>query len=212
MNVSVMAVTSAMGPFSQSAVSMAVRQQIAGDAAAGNGSIQPPQSFAALREILRDGPILEELRAVVEDAAEAAFVDQMLEQHHGRHAAVVVPDHVSDLRGLHGMRPSLSASAALRPSGFSHSTILPACAAAMAISACVSLGLAISIRSMSLRSTSLRQSVSTDSIAPVFREGFGAFRVARADGFEHGPVRQIEETAGLEESVGMGAAHEAVAD
>ena len=42
-------------------------------------------------------------------------------------------------------------------------TILPASAAAMAISAWVSLGLAISIRSMSLRATSLRQSVSVDS-------------------------------------------------
>jgi hypothetical protein len=53
-----------------------------------------------------------------------------------------------------------SVSAALRPSGFSHITILPACAAAIAISACVSLGLAMSMRSMSLRSVSLRQSLS----------------------------------------------------
>jgi len=56
-----------------------------------------------------------------------------------------------------------SASAALRPSGFSHITILPARAAATAISTCVSFGLAMSTRSMSLRSTSARQSVSTDS-------------------------------------------------
>ena len=56
-----------------------------------------------------------------------------------------------------------SASAALRPSGFSHITILPAFAAAMAISGWVSLGLAMSMRSMSLRSTSVRQSVSIDS-------------------------------------------------
>jgi hypothetical protein len=54
-------------------------------------------------------------------------------------------------------------SAAVRASGFSHITILPARAAATAISACVSLGLAMSITSMSLRSTSFRQSVSIDS-------------------------------------------------
>jgi len=54
----------------------------------------------------------------------------------------------------------------LRPrsaSGFSHITILPARAAAIAISACVSFGLAMSTRSMSRRLTTARQSVSTDS-------------------------------------------------
>ena len=81
-----------------------VRQQIAGDAASGNRDIQTPQSFATLRQVRRDGPILKEFRAVVEDAAEAAFVDQMLEQHHGRHAAVVVPDHVGDFGGFHRLR------------------------------------------------------------------------------------------------------------
>ena len=55
------------------------------------------------------------------------------------------------------------ASAAVRPSGFSQVTIFPARAAAMAISAWVSFGLAMSTRSMSLRSTTARQSVSADS-------------------------------------------------
>jgi hypothetical protein len=55
------------------------------------------------------------------------------------------------------------ASSAVRPSGFSHKTIFPACAAAMAISLCVSFGLAMSMTSMSLRSISFRQSVSEDS-------------------------------------------------
>jgi hypothetical protein len=54
-------------------------------------------------------------------------------------------------------------SAPFRPSGFSQRIALPAWAAAMATSAWVSLGLAMSITSMSLRSTSFRQSVSTDS-------------------------------------------------
>ncbi len=48
-------------------------------------------------------------------------------------------------------------------SGFSHRTILPAAAAAIAISACVLLGVQMSIASISLRSTSFRQSVSIDS-------------------------------------------------
>ena len=48
-------------------------------------------------------------------------------------------------------------------SGFSQRIILPALAAAVAISAWVLLGVQISMTSMSLRSISLRQSVSTDS-------------------------------------------------
>ena len=56
----------------------AVRQQIAGDAAAGHGHVQPPEAFAALRQVGGDGPVLEEFGAVVEDPAEPALVDQLL--------------------------------------------------------------------------------------------------------------------------------------
>ena len=54
-------------------------------------------------------------------------------------------------------------SAVFIASGFSHRIILPAAAAASAISLCRLFGVQMSITSMSLRSTSLRQSVSTDS-------------------------------------------------
>ena len=56
----------------------AVGEQIAGDAAAGGGDIEPPQAGAALRQVGGDGPVLQELGAVVEDLAELAFVDQLL--------------------------------------------------------------------------------------------------------------------------------------
>ena len=71
-----------------------VREQIAGDAAAGDRDVEAPEPFAALRQILRDRPVLQELRAVVEDAAELAFVEQLLDQADGGDAAVVVPDRV----------------------------------------------------------------------------------------------------------------------
>ena len=96
MKVSVIAVTSRDRPFSQSAGVDAVREQIAGDAAAGDADVETPQPLAALRQVARDRPVLEELRAVVKDAPQLAFVDQLLEQHDRRHAAVVVPDHVGD--------------------------------------------------------------------------------------------------------------------
>jgi len=55
------------------------------------------------------------------------------------------------------------ASSELIARGFSQATHLPALAAAMAISLCVTFGLPMSIRSMSSRSIKRFQSVSTDS-------------------------------------------------
>ena len=141
----------------------AVGQQVAGDAAAGRGHVEPPEAGAALRQVGGDGPVLQELGAVVEDLAEPALVDQLLGQRDGRHAAVVVPDHVRHAGLLDGLDHLQRLRRPFMASGFSHRIILPALAAARAISACVLFGVQMSIRSMSLRSTSLRQSVSTDS-------------------------------------------------
>ena len=52
-----------------------VRKQIAGDAAAGHGGIQPPQAFPALRKIFRNRPVLKKLGAIVKDFAEPAFLN-----------------------------------------------------------------------------------------------------------------------------------------
>ena len=54
-------------------------------------------------------------------------------------------------------------SAAFIASGFSQRIILPACGRGEAISLCRLFGVQMSTTSMSLRSTSFRQSVSTDS-------------------------------------------------
>ena len=53
----------------------AMGEQIAGDAGAGRIDIEPPGGGAALRHVGRDGPVLQELGAVVEDLAELALVD-----------------------------------------------------------------------------------------------------------------------------------------
>jgi hypothetical protein len=60
MNVSVMAVTSVMGPFSHKRHIDVVREQVTGDAAARYGDIQTPQPLTALRQVARDGPVLQE--------------------------------------------------------------------------------------------------------------------------------------------------------
>src|SRR6185437_9483625 len=135
----------------------AMRQQIARDPASRDPHVETPQSRSALGEVFGNGPVLKELRAIMIDASEPPLVDELLGEHHRGHAPIIVPDHVRNLGPLDRFR-HLADSAALRPSGFSHMTILPAAAAASAISVCVSLGAAISTRSISLRSTSLRQS------------------------------------------------------
>ena len=46
-----------------------MREQIAGDAAPGHRNVEPPQSFAALRQICGDGPVLQKLRAITRNSA-----------------------------------------------------------------------------------------------------------------------------------------------
>ena len=71
MNVSVMALTLSMLPLSQSAVSMqcASRSPVTPLPATFTSSRHKP--VAALRQVLGDGPVLQELGAVMEDAARA---------------------------------------------------------------------------------------------------------------------------------------------
>ena len=85
-----------------------VREQIAGHAAARDGDVEAPEPFAALRQVGGDGPVLQELGAVMEDASELPLVDELLDHRDGRDAAVVVPDRVRHAglldRGGHRLR------------------------------------------------------------------------------------------------------------
>ncbi len=57
----------------------AVGEQVAGDAGAGGLDVEAPDAGAALRHVGRDRPVLQELRAVVEDPAQLALVDHLLD-------------------------------------------------------------------------------------------------------------------------------------
>lgn len=70
-------------------------QEVARDAAAGGGEVQA-QTVPALGQVGGNRPVLKEHGPVVEDAAEPALVHQLLGQRDGRHAPVVVRDHVGD--------------------------------------------------------------------------------------------------------------------
>jgi len=80
----------------------AVGEEVACDAGAGDLGVEAPEAGAALREVGVDGPVLEEVRAVVEHAAELAGIDELLGEHDGGAAAVVIPDHVGHLRLVDG--------------------------------------------------------------------------------------------------------------
>ena len=79
-----------------------VGQQVAGHAGAGHVGVQPPEGHAALRHVGRDGVVLVIGGAVVEGASDAPFVDDLLGQRDGRHAAIVEGDHVGHAGPLHG--------------------------------------------------------------------------------------------------------------
>ena len=79
-----------------------MRQQVAGHAGTRRRRVQAPEARAALRQIGRDGPVLQEVGAVMEDAAETAFVDELLGHGDRRDAAVVVPDGVEHLGAFDG--------------------------------------------------------------------------------------------------------------
>ena len=58
----------------------AVREQVAGDATAGGRGVQAPETFAALGEIGTNGPVLQEVGAVMKNLAELAAVDNLFGQ------------------------------------------------------------------------------------------------------------------------------------
>jgi hypothetical protein len=100
MNVSVIADTSAIDPVQPQRGVDAVGQQVARHAGTGRLDVQPPGRHAALRHVGGDGPVLQELRSVVEDLAQATFVDQLLGQRHCRDAAIVERDQIRHLGGF----------------------------------------------------------------------------------------------------------------
>ena len=131
----------------------------------------------------------------------------------GRHAAVVVPDHVRhagrfDRRDHRLALPPRSGRAASRTS--------PSCRPSRRrwrSRACVSFGLAMSMRSMSLRSTSVAPVGLDRLVAPVRRRTPSTRSALRAhDRLEHRLIRQVEEPRRLAERVRVRPAHEAVAD
>ena len=106
-----------------------------------------------------------------------------------------------------------SPSLVVRASGFSQSTILPAFAAAMAISMCRSFGTQMSIGVDVVARDQLAPVGLDRLVAPALGEVLRLGLVAAAGRLEHRPVLgRSKKFADLAPGVGMRPAHEAVAD
>ena len=189
MKVSVIAVTSIDAAIQPDGGIDAMRQQIARDAAARHVTSSRQSPAPPCGRSCRDGPVLQELGAVVEDASQAAFVDQLLGHHHRRHAPVVVPDHVRDA-GLSTASTISSRFLGVAASGFSHSTILPALRRRDG-DLCVRVIRARDIDQVDILALDEFPPVGFHGLkAPVRGERLRSLRIPRANRFQTGRIRR----------------------
>ena len=133
-----------------------------------------------------------------------------------RHPAVGEPDHRDARRAAAAASAAAaiaSASATVLASGFSHSTCLPAASAAIAISAWVSPGVQMSTRSTSAALDQRRASRSRVSAQPSRPAASAVRSASRPQSDPHAGVqREVEEARRGAPGLGVGGAHEGVAD
>ena len=188
-----------------------MREQIAGDAGAGDLGVQAPEAGAALREIGIDGPVLEKVCSVVVNATELAGVDELLGEHDGGAAAVVIPDHIGHAGLRDGLEHFFGLGSVEREGLFAEDHL------AGLGGGDDLLGVEI-VRRGDVDDVDV---VARDELLPIGLDGLVApfvgellrFRgVAAADGLRDEFVGRGEEVINLMEGVAVSAAHEAVAD
>ena len=189
----------------------AVGEQVARHTRAGGGGVEPPKGRAPLRQVGIDRPVLEKISAVVEDPAELAAIDDVLRERHRRDAAVVVPDHVRHAGLLDG-------GAHLLTLGHVHRQRLLAedrLAVLRRLDGDLSVEVVgrADIDGVDVIGGDELPPVGLDPlVSPAVGEGFCLLWVAGGDSLQHGQVFQVEEILDAVVAVGVGAAHEAVAD
>ena len=77
-----------------------VGKEIAGNTRTSRGCVKTPKGFSALRELFGHSPILEEVSAVVVDAAQVAAIDDLLSKGDGGKKTVVIPNEVGKAGGF----------------------------------------------------------------------------------------------------------------
>ncbi len=190
----------------------AVCEEVAGNSGAGGGDIKSPEGSTALWQVGVDGPVLQEVSAVVEDASESTFVDESFCEGDGGNAAVVVPDRIDDAGFFDGVDHFLSFGGVHCEWFFAEDHFA---------------GLGGSDGDFGVRVIGCADIDGVDiaafyEFAPVCFGGFelplvgefsDLFFAASADGFENGSMTKFrEEIVDSFVAIGVGSAHESVAD
>ena len=178
---------------------------------AGRGDVETPESLPALRQIGLDRPVLEELRAVVEDLAEPAFVDELLGERDRGDAAVVVPDHVRHTGLLDGRDHLAPLDRVHRQRLLAEDRLLVRRGRERDLP--VQVVRSADVDHVDVRPLDQLPPVGLGRlVAPLVGELLDLGGVAGARGLQHDLVFRREELADLLVGVRVGAAHEAVAD
>ena len=157
----------------------------------------------------RDRPVLEEVGAVVEDPAEAPFVDHLLDQPDGGHSAVVVPDRVGNLGILDRLHHRLPFDQVHRKGLLAEDHLARLRRGDRDLGVAV-VGSADIDRVDVLAGDELPPVGLDGFVTPLLGEGAGARLVAAADGLEHRAIREVEEVVHTLVAIGVRPAHEAV--
>ena len=189
----------------------AVGEEIAGHAASGGGGIEPPQRCPPLGEIGADRPILEELGPVMEHAPEPAGIDELLGVGHGRDAPVVVPNSVGHPRLL-DRRHHLFPFSDIHREG-----LLAEDRLAVLRRFDGDFGMEVVRRAdvdrVDVVGSDELPPVGLDApVAPALGEGLRLLRITGRHRLEDGEILEVEEVPYPLVAVGVGPAHEAVAD
>ena len=189
----------------------AVGEEVAGDTGAGCCGIETPEAGAALWELFGNRPVLEEIGAIVEDAAEFTSIDDVLGERDGGEEAVVVPDEVRQARGFDGLDHFLTLRAVEGERLFAedHLAVLDA------LEGDLGMGVVGRADVDGVDVVAFHQLAPVGfvgRVAPLLGEGGDFFLIATADGLADRDVLGVEEVAELRVGVRVGAAHEAVTD
>ncbi len=188
-----------------------VCQKIARHAGAGCGGIETPESRAALREVFGHRPVLQEIGTVVEDATQVAALDDFFGQGDGGEETVVVPNEVGQSGFFDGLHHFL-AFGAIECQGFfaeNHFARLDGGEGDFGVE--IVGGADVHGIDIIARDDFFPVGFGV-GVAPFFGESFHVFLVAAADDLLDGGVFGVEKVFDLGVGVGVGAAHEAVAD
>jgi len=189
----------------------AVSKKVTGYAGACGCCIEAPETGAALGKFFGNGPVLQEIRAVVENAAEFASVDDVFRQGHGWEEPVVVPNEVWQTGFFDGFDHFLTLLA-VEGEGFfakDHLAVFDALKGDLGVGIvwCANVDGVNVIAFDEFAPVGL-----VGGVAPFFGKGGDFFLIPTANDLANRYVLGVEKVGHLRVGVRVGATHEAITD